>query len=364
MRLKLINFEDKKKKPIVTICFDKTNPIVKEENLNLIKTLKDTLYLKENRNLLLKLRYYNQFEEYTMMINTFKENENFKPFFKEPNLLGLIQHSINDYDLPNVKALKKEVTDSEIIYTINFEFGFFDSLQKSTLDILEKIFNATNKDDRYKYINKNFWIEYAKNYKEIIDFGNDTHVTNRLKIDYSPDEYSLIIPKDDTLPKNTEYYYEDTVSNEEQLLYAFLGMIFSFNKINPIIKKCESCGKFFIANKSDTLKCNREDENGYTCNKQAIIRSKAKYKDDFVHSMEKRIRDLYKSNSQNIIEKRNSFMKDYPIKRIELSGRNYLYWLASHYTTEETRKKWEKEIDKYINAHPNFENGFQRYKRI
>ena len=37
--------------------------IVKEENLNLIKTLKDTLYLKENRNLLLKLRYYNQFED-------------------------------------------------------------------------------------------------------------------------------------------------------------------------------------------------------------------------------------------------------------------------------------------------------------
>ena len=354
MRLELLISEDKKEENSVEIYFDKEKPIVKEEDI--IKELKNTLYLEENRNLLLKLRYYNMFEEYTMMINTFKENKNFKPFFKAPNLLGLIQHSINDYDLPNAKA-EKEITDSEIIYTIDFEFGFFDSLQKSTLDFLEKIFNATNKDDGYKYINRNFWIEYAKNYKEIINFGNDTYVTNRLKINYSPD----VIQKDKT--ENTTYYYEDIVFNEEQLLYAFLGMIFSFNKINFIIKKCETCGKFFITNKSDTLKCNRKNEDGYTCNKQAIIRSKAKYKDDFVHSMEKRIRDLYKSDSPDIVEKRETFTKEFPIKRNELSGRDYLYWLASHYTKEETRKRWEKEIDEYINANPNFENDFEKYKK-
>lgn len=355
MKLELINYEDKKNKPKIKIYLDMSKPAVKKETLLLVNELRELLHQDKNRSLLLKLRYYNLYEQYASVLNSFKENKNFKLFFKEPELLKLIQLSINDYDLPNVTPLDTATTKSELIYTINFEFGFFDSLQKSTLNILEKIYNTSKEtDDKYKCINKKLWIEYVKNYSEITDLKNNVQLKNKLKVDYSPSVSSLEDPKYGIL-------YEDVVSNEEQLLYAFLGMLFSLNKINPIIKKCTSCNKFFIAYKSDTLKCNRISDNKYTCNEKAIIKSKYKYKDDFVHSIEKRIRDLYKSETK--INERKIFENEYPLKRKELSRKEYLYWLTDHYKRNDTKQIWRTKIDEHIKNIPNFEENFEKYKK-
>lgn len=352
MRLELINYEDKKHKPDIKIYFDRAKPTVKKETLQLLTELRTLLHKDKNRNLLLKLRYYNQYEQDEAILTSFKEEKDFKIFFNEPELLTLIKLSINDYDLPNVKPIATVITESELIYTINFEYGFFDSLQKSTLNILEKIYNTSPASDKYKYINKNLWLKYANNYREIIDLNYNTQIANTLKSDYSPSVYSRDDSKNGIL-------YEDVVSDEEHLLYSFLGILFSCKNINPIIKKCETCGKFFIVHKTDTLTCNRITADGYTCNKRAIKDSKSKYKIDFVHAMEKRIRDLYKSDL--MINEREIFQNEYPLKRKELSGKEYLYWLADHYKTNDKKQEWKLKIDEYQKDNPDFEENFSEY---
>ena len=106
------------------------------------------MHQDKNRNLLLKLRYYNKYEQDEAILTSFKEEKDFKVFFNEPELLTLIKLSINDYDLPNAKPIDATATKSELIYTFNFEYGFFDNLQKSTLDILEKIYNTSTELDK------------------------------------------------------------------------------------------------------------------------------------------------------------------------------------------------------------------------
>lgn len=354
MRLELINYEDKKHKPDINIYFDIAKPATKEETLHLVTELRELLYQDKNRNLLIKLRYYNKFEQDEAILTSFKEEKDFKVFFNEPELLTLIKLSINDYDLPNVKPIDTSVTGSELIYTFNFEYGFFDSLQKSTLDILEKIYNTSPDPDNYKYISKDLWLKYAKSYREIVDLNNTTQIINTLKSDYSASTYSIENPNDGIL-------YEDVVADEEHLLYSFLGILFSCNNINPIIKKCETCGKFFIVHRTDTLKCNRLNVDGYTCNKKAIIESKSKYRNVFVHAMEKRIRDLYKSDL--MINERKNFQDEYKLKIKELSGKEYLYWLANHYKTDDKKQKWKLKIDEYLKDNPNFEENFSKYKK-
>lgn len=357
MELELINYENKKIKPSIKICCKKLKPYINKENEHLVYELRELLHQVKNRQLLLKLRYYNLYEQYEVMLSEFKaeRNADFKSFSTNAELLTLIQLSINDYDLSNVAALDTEITESELIYTINFEFGFFDSLQKSTLDILEKIYNTSKEIDNYKYINKKLWLEYAQNHIEVFNLSNNVQIRNELKYDYSPSAYSIDNPKYGIL-------YEDTVFNEEQLLYSFLGMLFSCNNINPIIKKCKCCNKFFIAHKTDTENCNRINDGNYTCNKMAINKSKSKYKNNFVHAMEKRIRDLYKS--ETMITEKEIFEREYPLNRKELSGKEYLYWLAEHYKTEAKKKEWKNKIDEYIKNNDTFEEDFAKYKKL
>lgn len=352
MRLELINYEDKKHKPDIKIYFDRVKPAVKEETLHLINELRELLHQDKNRSLLLKLRYYNQYEQDEAILTSFKEEKDFKIFFNEPELLTLIKLSINDYDLLNVKPINTTATGSKLIHTINFEYGFFDSLQKSTLAILEKIYNTSTKFDKYKCINRKLWLKYAKSHREIVDLNNNTQITNTLKFDYSPSTYSIEDPKNGTL-------YEDVVTDEEHLLYSFLGILFSCKHISPSIIKCETCGKFFIVLKTDTLTCNRITADGYTCNKNAIRNSKSKNRNDFVHAMEKRIRDLYKS--ELMINERKIFQNEYQLKRKELSGKEYLYWLADHYKTDDKKQECKLKIDEYIKNNPDFEENFSEY---
>lgn len=352
MRLELINYEDKKHKPDIKIYFDRAKPATKKETLHLVTELRDLLHQDKNRNLLLKLRYYNKYEQDEAILTSFKEEKDFKVFFNEPELLTLIKLSINDYDLPNAKPIDATATKSELIYTFNFEYGFFDNLQKSTLDILEKIYNTSTELDKYKCINRKLWLKYAKSYREIVDLNNNTQITNTLKFDYSPSTYSIEDPKNGTL-------YEDVVENEEHLLYSFLGILFSCKYISPSIIKCKTCGKFIIVHKAIPQNCNRINSDGYTCNKNAIRNSKSKSKNDFVHAMEKRIRDLYKS--ELMINERKIFQNEYHLKRNELSGKEYLYWLANHYKTDDKKQQWKLKIDEYLKDNPDFEENFSEY---
>lgn len=350
MRLELINYEDKKHKPDIKIFFDRAKPATKKETLHLVTELRELLHQDKNRNLLLKLRYYNKYEQDEAILTSFKEEKDFKVFFNEPELLTLIKLSINDYDLPNAKSIDATATESELIYTFNFEYGFFDSLQKSTLGILEKIYNTSPAFD--KFINKDLWLKYVKSYREIADFNSHVQIINTLKSDYSPSTYSRENP-------NYGILYEDVVADEEHLLYSFLGILFSCRKINPIIKKCETCGKFFIVHRTDTAKCNRLNADGYTCNQNAIRDLKSKHRNNFVHAMEKRIRDLYKSESME--DDREIFQNEYHLKRNELSGKEYLYWLANHYKTDDKKQQWKLKIDEYLKDNPDFEENFSEY---
>ena len=72
MRLELINYEDKKHKPDIKIFFDRAKPATKKETLHLVTELRELLHQDKNRNLLLKLRYYNKYEQDEAILTSFK----------------------------------------------------------------------------------------------------------------------------------------------------------------------------------------------------------------------------------------------------------------------------------------------------
>lgn len=395
MFISLALCDDKKEKPELKISVDTKEKKILENNLlennylQYVDILKQLL--NKNRDLLLTLRFLNLHERYYDMVNIFHskivENSNNKFSYlasmDETSIINILKLSINDYELTNIKFDKLENTELGQTYSINFEFGFFDSLQKNTLNILENIYNTYTKncDSNNAYIDYGNWEDYCKKNIKKISFNNE--VTYKLPIlnkyiakekpfdffnsdfvdedvkSYFKEVHDKYKSEDNLLnqPK-LEILYEEQISNEEDLLYTFLNLIFVNNHIFKI-KKCIKCNKFFIVINTGTATCNRTTSNGKTCTEIRSNASRNKYKVDIVHEYEKRIKDLYKSETKK--SQLDKFTSEYREKRRRLSGNKYLYWLISHYARPNTYSRHKKIIDEYIENNPNFEKEFKKH---
>lgn len=326
----------------------------RKEYIEIIDLFKKNIY--KNRNLLIKLRYFNLHERYADLINVLKLNITSDPAnvlqpllnWTDDELVCLINLCINDYVLKSSNLIN--------INNINFEFGFFDLLGPETLPILEDIFKSTNNT----YIDSHAWKDYACNHLQKIPINNNVDYERNLFFKYEPIIISDDIirkknPSKEDLINTSGTLYEDTVNNEEDLLYAFLNMVLLCNS-HFVIKKCNLCHKFFIATRIDVKTCNRINENGKTCNHLRINANKISSSNTFVKKMEKHIKDLFSSETK--YNEKENFLKEYKIKRKELSGKEYLYWLISHYSKPDIYNKRKIEIDTYIKSNKDFETEF------
>lgn len=281
--------------------------------------------------------------------------------------------------------LKQETDLDNVNIYLDFEFGLFDILDDKSLNILEEIWQTSPGTDEYKYINKEIWENYVKNHPMKVEkkVANGYIITTK----HIQPLYEATITSIDN--PNEGILYKKEILDYNDLLYTFLGFIFSvkntFSNIvnsiesndersefinyekntNHIVKKCKYCGKFMIASRPDYKSCNRKNNKFYTCRNHQDTDYKKKYLEDFVHKIEKNIRDLYQHETSDknlnnlILNNKVKFQNEYPKMRKNLSGKEYLYWLVEHYERESTQNKWKLKIDAFLKANPNFENDFK-----
>ena len=296
-----------------------------------LKKFKNKLQKKSNKNLLLLLRHYFALEEDNKILSAIKKVFTFNKNVTNEELLSFIKLSINDYTLT---ACQNNTTFKNSCNNI------FDILSIQVLEILDKIYNTSPELDNYKCINKKLWKNYTEHNVFEFEDNNGIIFKKRLLTLYQPDTIDA-----------EEIHYLDIVNNEEDLLYAFLGMLFSYKYLNPIIKKCKNCKHFFICTKTNTLYCD-------TCKKNRNNKSKQKFQNQLIHELEKKIMDLYKNDTKNR-ERLITFNQEYKQKRKELNGANYLYWLVEHYKSKNKQQEYKLKIDTYINNNPSFEEDFK-----
>ena len=246
-------------------------------------------YIYTDRDLLLKLRYFNLHEQYSDLINVLKLNVTsdsanaLQPLLNwtDDELVCLINLCINDY------VLKKSTLNN-----LNLEFDFFDLLRTFTLSILEDIFKSTNNT----YIDSHAWKNYAYNNIQKVHINSNISFEKSLFFKYVPtiisdDLIKTSNPSKEDVINVSGTMYNDSVNNEEDLLYAFLNMVLLCNS-HFIIKKCEYCHKFFIATRTNVKTCNRINKDRKTCNNLRINTNKISSSNEFVKKIEKHIKDL------------------------------------------------------------------------
>ena len=353
MEIIFTEYENNKEKNFLSILSD----IEKKEKIEseLLKKISDknlisylnilNEYFEENRNIFLLLRYYYLQERENDMKESFKSKFKTKEILnlEDDVLINLLKLSINDYIFS-----KNE--------NINFEFEFFDNLKPKTLNILEDIYNNKdvsneNNSNVNKTIDLKVWRDYSDSHIETFDINEN--VTSSYK--------KFFTYKSCDLENNNEFIltYDDIVLNEENLLYAFLNIILQC-KTHYVIKKCSICKKFFVTTDTRTSTCNRIYINDKTCTEFRLSCNKKNSSNDFVHKLENAVKnDLKPGKEQDNYEK---FLKEYPEKRKKLTGKEYLFWLISHYKTGKTKEKKEDEINKFLEDTPDFEKIFaQKY---
>ena len=304
-------------------------------------------YFEENRNILLLLRYYYLRERENDMKESFKSKFKTKEILnlEGDDLINLLKLSINDYIFS-----KNE--------NINFEFEFFDNLKPKTLNILEDIYNNKdvsneNNTNVNKAINLKVWKDYSNSHIETFDINENVTSSYKKFFTYKP-SHSI-----DYIENNNEFIltYDDIVLNEENLLYAFLNIILQC-KTHYVIKKCSICKKFFVTTDTRTSTCNRIYINDKTCTEFRLICNKKNSSNDFVHKLENAVKNDFNPAAE--YDNLQKFLIEYPEKRKKLTGKEYLFWLISHYKTGKTKEKREKEINDFLENNPDFEKIFEQ----
>ena len=353
MEIIFTEYENNKEKNFLSILSD----IEKKEKIEseLLKKISDknlisylnilNEYFEENRNIFLLLRYYYLQERENDMKESFKSKFKTKEILnlEDDVLINLLKLSINDYIFS-----KNE--------NINFEFEFFDNLKPKTLNILEDIYNNKdvsneNNSNVNKTIDLKVWRDYSDSHIETFDINEN--VTSSYK--------KFFTYKSCDLENNNEFIltYDDIVLNEENLLYAFLNIILQC-KTHYVIKKCSICKKFFVTTDTRTSTCNRIYINDKTCTEFRLSCNKKNSSNDFVHKLENAVKSALNPDKER--DNYEKFLKEYPEKRKKLTGKEYLFWLISHYKTGKTKEKKEDEINKFLEDTPDFEKIFaQKY---
>lgn len=364
MILKLIEFDNKQINPIIKIS---------SSNIFGIKVPRNFIIIRNNfltsRDELLTLFTKNEAILYGLTHNINIINEKSIKYLKEfiyynyeksskllsltdCELLNLLKICVH-YDIAFNLHLFKIFDDSrlrfntsEIIFAgVDFEFALLDSLRTKTLNILDGFLD----DCTTNYINKDFWNSYYHS-KKIIKYDEKG---NSYSFKYPFRKYDSILfnskELDNVIDGNEvkgQYLYATEAFNEEDLLYEFLNLIFSC-KSSYVIKKCEHCHKFFIANDNRRKTCNRVNMNGETCTEYRIGNNKNNYEKNFVRKFEKRV--LNKYSADIAIANKKNFLKEKEEKKQILSSKEYLYWLVkNHYIKQDIIAKYLQEIDEYF----------------
>ena len=255
-------------------------------------------------------------------------------------------------------------------YKLDFTYAIFDILSDKTIDILENILKFSSIEYMQDFINSKTWNYYIKKY-EIIELDERLGYVSRINNDYMYKDIKPTITKNNIIDKNGILYkiYINRENKEQTLLYNFLNCMFNIknvvnneieknhikfkidNTFHHIIKKCEKCNKFMIVDRTDTKYCNRKNENGYTCRQQNEKEINNRYKNDFIKKVEKNIRDSFNNEAtkEKNKELEERFRNEHKEKKVNLSTKDYLYWLINFYKKEKTKELWREKIDKFLN---------------
>jgi hypothetical protein len=203
-------------------------------------------------------------------------------YYKDGNCVPYLELGYDkNSKLPNLKAISKNMNEDRYIsFFVNLKYGFFDSLSKQTIDILDDIFIST----KQTYLNKKIWSKYLKdNFPKVptMEIKPIIASTNNIKRNNKNNDWVLkpilIFPNDTEMEEiynhsefpqlNINYKISHitlSVENEEELLYTFLYIIFNSDFSYDIIK-CNNCQKYMLATKSDTEYCERIYKNNLNC---------------------------------------------------------------------------------------------------
>lgn len=350
--------------PILELSFDnlKEKMISKlKESLNslqieeLLYHIKNYLYNEENRNLLLQLRYLNLYERNFDMLKLFRDSVNKKDKllnkisnFDNDILILLLKLGIYDYILPNLKFQNKKEVGGTEKFLLNYEYDLFDSLQIKTLKILEDILEVSqntkiNKIKNKDYINADLWKIYAQENINIFTSGFVEFKTNINK-DYIHSIETHEIIKNEEIYEETIYNYVAEVYSEEELLYAFLSILF-IREPHFVIRRCKTCNNFFVARKSDIVECNRPVENGLT-HKEKIKKNKDKYKNlTIIRKMEM---DITKRMSAKKDAGKDDEYEKFLKEKAKAKKDGYIFEYLNSFYKEPAQKRHIKELEKEL----------------
>lgn len=274
--------------------------------------------------------------------------------------------------LPNLSYLIEEKKDTT--YVLDFRYDLFDSMSKETIKFFEEeIFIHSSKncfdkkswktfDHYYRFLPRNINIntnnnkQNLKGTKKLIkEIKKNNTITQPIIKYISKEELKKIFSKDTYNIKDYEikdYGYiiperkikikvrENDEKNERYillcLLYAIFNSYFDFK-----ILKCQNCDKFFFAQKSDTLYCDRIYKEHKTC-KNFIKCENLRNGKGLFPELSKRIYETQKKKglSTQFLEKEKNMLKMYPNnkeKQIE-------FYLSFYTNTTNGKKAKQKTI--------------------
>ena len=307
-----------------------------------IDILKDVL--KNKIKIKRELQYYNKFEMYNEMLYLIKKQlDNIEILNKTNNeeLLILLQLTIND----NISTMLDKTISTNYIEEreINFNHGIFDLICDENKKELKQLVKNN------KFIDKKLWKSYIQK------INNEQSITKNgvTKHFIIPEVFTPVVISPE---KEEEFVYEVECQNEEELLFSYLGILFSCPN-NFFVACCNKCSDLFVTENKKERYCKRLDSHGLTCAEQVNQFNKSRESRTIIQKMEKDIARILSNKSGNnnsygySAEYYNFFdekeKKKQLIKSNKLTERAYFDWLNSFYSTEKARERHIKEYKQY-----------------
>ena len=234
----------------------------------------------------------------------------------------------------NLHYLIEEKEDT--VYDLDFRYDIFDSLSKETLDFFEKeIFNFSYKN----YFDRKTWNNIKHRFKIHTQINEELHLrevkklikktgmpykpvikyvsSEELKKIWTNEDYNI---KDNIIEdlgyiiydrKTTIRAKDDDKRTEKDILLYFLNAVFS-SYYNFKIVKCKNCNKFFFAQKSDAIYCDRIFKDNKTC-KNFIKCENLKKGKGLFPKLSKRIYEIQKKKglSTSFLNDENEMLSKY-----------------------------------------------------
>lgn len=272
-------------------------------------------------------------------------------------------------------------------YCFDLQYAIFEILEQDSFEYIDEIFKQVkndgyiNKEKWASYIDKNLYDTYDDDDEGIIDkeykpniyipiYNIKTKTRNNLRkdityihlplqkenyllnksgrrkdnrVDFISDKenllnfYNLMLNKNNYKDFEEIGIYEANFSDDDELIHAFLTIIFDL-KVRFILKKCQTCKKYFFSTTGYVKNCSRIYKNGKTCTE--INYKKKKYeKNNEFNELDKEIEKL-KNRVKSVaykhdIDEYDDYINLRDEKENKLSKRDFVEWLISHYKDKE-----------------------------